>query len=533
MKFGRFPLEEAEGALLAHSVTVNGRRLKKGYRLTADDIAGLEKDGHPNILAARLEAGDVGEDDAAERIAAAACGDGAAINAPFTGRCNIYAEVSGIACIDAEVVAGVNAVNEAITIATLKPHEPVEEGQMLATIKIIPFAVSEDLLAAAVDRAAGAVRVAPFRRQRAGVISTRLPETRDSVIEKGVEQMRRRLERTGGEVGEAVTVTHHEDEVAKAVKAQAAAGLSPIVIFSASAITDRRDVVPAGIAAAGGAIDHYGMPVDPGNLMLMAHLGEVPVIGAPGCARSPKENGFDWVINRLAAGLDVGPAQIMAMGVGGLLVDTGQRGAPREKRAASAPRMPCVAALLLAAGQSRRMGPTNKLLAPVGGKPMVRHAWEAIAASKTAATVVVTGHESAAVREVLSDADAVFVENPHYAEGLSTSLNAGLQAVPADCEAVVVCLGDMPRVSAALIDRLISAYNPVEGRAICVPTRDGKRGNPVLFDRRFFAEVREIAGDTGARHLIGRHEDLVAEVAVDDGAIFMDVDTPEALEKLS
>lgn len=532
MKFGRLPLDDAEGALLAHSITVDGRRLKKGHRLSAEDVEGLRREGHANVLAARLEAGDVGEDEAAERIARAACGDGAAINAPFTGRCNIYAEASGIACINAGVVAAVNGVNEAITIATLRPFEPVEKGQMLATIKIIPFAVEGDLLAAAVDRAEGAVSVAPFTARRVGVISTRLPETKDSVIEKGVDLMRRRLERTGGEVAEALVVDHHEDAVAEAVRAQAAQGLAPIVIFSASAITDRRDVVPAGIVAAGGDIDHYGMPVDPGNLMLMAHVGDAPVIGAPGCARSPKENGFDWVINRLSADLDVGPSKIMDMGLGGLLVDTGQRGAPREKRSSTAPRMPKVAALLLAAGQSRRMGAVNKLLAPVGGKPMVRHVLDAIAGSKAGPVIVVTGHQGAEVRAALADASPAFVENPDYADGISTSLNAGLQAVPEDCEAVVVCLGDMPRVGSALIDRLISAYNPVEGRAICVPTRDGKRGNPVLFDRQFFAEVREIAGDVGAKHLIGRHEDLVAEVAVDDEAIFMDIDTPEALEKL-
>ncbi|ANK81061.1 MAG: 4-diphosphocytidyl-2C-methyl-D-erythritol kinase [Rhizobiales bacterium NRL2] len=534
MRFGRLPLDEAEGALLAHSVTVDGRRLKKGHRLTRQDIAGLAQAGYPDILAARLEAGDVSEDEAAGRIAEAACGDGAAVNAPFTGRCNIYAEVSGIVCIDPEIVASINSIDESITIATLRPYEAVEKGQMLATVKIIPFAVEAHLLAAATERATGAVRVAPFQARRVGVISTRLPETKASVIDKGVELMRRRLERTGGEVAEAVTIDHHEDAVAEAVAKQAAAGLAPIVIFSASAITDRRDVVPAGIVAAGGGIDHYGMPVDPGNLMLMARIGDAPVIGAPGCARSPKENGFDWVINRLAAGLEVGPGEIMAMGVGGLLVDTGQRGAPREKRASTAPRMPKVAAILLAAGQSRRMGAVNKLLATVAGKPLVRHAWDAIAASKASPVIVVTGHEGERVREALGDApEAIFVENPDYAEGLSTSLNAGLLAAPEDCEAVVVCLGDMPRVREGLIDRLISAYNPVEGRAICVPTRDGKRGNPVLFDRQFFAEVRDIAGDVGAKHLIGRHEDMVAEVAVDDDAIFLDVDTPEALEKLA
>lgn len=532
MKFGRLPLDEAEGAVLAHGLTLEGRRLKKGYRLTAADIESLTKAGSATVLSAQLESGDIDEDAAAEALASALCGPGGETNAPFTGRCNIYAQHTGIIEFDADLIHGVNAVDEGITVATLPPFDVVAEGQMLATVKIIPFAVPEGRLAEAVGLAPRAIAVRPFAPRKVAVISTRLPETKSSVIEKGVELMRRRAQKTGGTVTEDRTVDHHEDAVAEAVAAVVAQGAEIVVIFSASAITDRRDVVPAGIAAAGGAISHYGMPVDPGNLMLLAELDGVPVIGAPGCARSPKENGFDWVYHRLSADMPVSPADVMSMGVGGLLVDTAQRGAPRDPGREGAQRMPRVAAILLAAGQSRRMGPVNKLLAEVDGKPMIRHAFEAIAESDARTTIVVTGHEPEKIRAALDDGDAQFVHNGLYADGLSTSLGAGLLAVPGDCDAAIVCLGDMPRVSPKVIDRLISAYNPVEGRAICVPTRNGKRGNPVLFDRSLFPEVLQIGGDVGARHLIGRHEDLVAEVAIDDDSIFMDVDTPETLEKL-
>lgn len=532
MKFGRLPLDEAEGAILAHGLTLEGRRLKKGYRLTANDVDGLRSAGAATVLSALLEAGDVGEDKAAEALAASLCGSGGETNAPFTGRCNIYAQHAGIIEFDSDVIHGVNAVDEGITVATLPPFDVVAEGQMLATVKIIPFAVPEELLDEAVGLAPDAIVVRPFTPKKVAVISTRLPETKPSVIEKGVELMRRRAQKTAGTVSGDSTVEHHENAVAKAIGDAAAQGADIIVVFSASAITDRRDVVPAGIVAAGGTISHYGMPVDPGNLMLLADLNGVPVIGAPGCARSPKENGFDWVFQRLSADMQVTPADVMAMGVGGLLVDTAQRGAPRDLGREGAQRMPRVAAILLAAGQSRRMGPVNKLLADVDGRPMVRHAFEAIAASDARTTIVVTGHEPEKVRAALEGGEAKFVHNGLYADGLSTSLGAGLLAVPADCDAAVVCLGDMPHVSAKVIDRLISAYNPVEGRAICVPTRSGKRGNPVLFDRSLFHEVLQIGGDVGARHLIGQHEDLVAEVAIDDDSIFMDVDTPEALEKL-
>ncbi len=166
---------------------------------------------------------------------------------------------------------------------------------------------------------------------------------------------------------------------------------------------------------------------------------------------------------------------------------------------------------------------------------MVRAA-EAALASQAEPVIVVTGHERDRVEAALAGLDLGSVHNPDYAQGLSTSLHRGLAALPAGIDGVVVALGDMPRVEAAVIDRLIAAFNPIEGRAICVPTWDGKRGNPVLFASRFLAEMQEIAGDVGARHLIGAYPELVAEVAMDETdsghGVLIDVDTPEALAAL-
>ena len=182
------------------------------------------------------------------------------------------------------------------------------------------------------------------------------------------------------------------------------------------------------------------------------------------------------------------------------------------------------------------MGPENKLLAELGGKAMVAQVVEQALASRAAPVVVVTGHQREAVEAVLHDLDIRCVHNPDYARGLSTSLHRGLAAVPAEADGVVVCLGDMPRVEAAAIDRLIAAFNPLEGRAVCVPTWGGKRGNPVLFARRFLAEMQEIEGDVGARHLIGAYPEVVCEVAMDEtgagAGVLVDVDTPEALAAL-
>jgi molybdenum cofactor cytidylyltransferase len=188
--------------------------------------------------------------------------------------------------------------------------------------------------------------------------------------------------------------------------------------------------------------------------------------------------------------------------------------------------------VVLAAGRSQRMGAANKLLLEVAGRPMVARAVAAARASGAAETVVVTGHMAAEVEAALAGAAVRFVRNPHYAEGLSTSLAAGIGALGADIDAAVVLLGDMPQIAAGHIDALIAAFDPAGTGAICVATFQGKRGNPVLWARRFFGELTGLKGDVGARHLIGEHAELVAEVAL-DGAVHTDVDTPEAYAALA
>src|SRR5207237_107431 len=190
-----------------------------------------------------------------------------------------------------------------------------------------------------------------------------------------------------------------------------------------------------------------------------------------------------------------------------------------------------IAARLLAAGQSRRMG-ANKLLAEIDGRPMVARTATRLLASRARPIVAVLGNQADAVDAALGKLPFERVVNPSFAEGLSTSLKRGLAALPADVDGVVVCLGDMPLIAGRDINRLIAAFNPLEGRAIIVPVRRGKRGNPVLWARRFFPEMAALAGDVGARHLIGEYAELVAEIEMDNDAVLVDIDTPDALAEL-
>jgi molybdenum cofactor cytidylyltransferase len=543
MKFGDIAVADAEGAILAHSVRRGRLSLKKGRILSAEDVAALREADVETVVGAQLEDGDVGEDAAAARIAKAAMGDDLDVSAAFTGRVNFYAKAEGLVVYDTERLNALNLIDESATVALLPPYTPVSPRQMVGTVKIIPFSAPEEVVVACEAVAAGnhpLVRVAPFRGRPVGLVQTRLPGTKESVLDKTTDVLTQRLTALGGTLNGERRCGHTADEVEAAIRALQDAGSEMILIIGASAITDRRDVVPSGIVRAGGAVDHFGMPVDPGNLMLIGHIGEMPVAGLPGCARSPKLNGFDWVLQRLFADIPVRREDIMVMGAGGLLKEIPARPLPRAEAIANPPeedgmaRAPRIAALILAAGQSRRMGATNKLLAEIDGRAMVNRVVDTVRASKAEPITVVLGHEAQRVRDAIGKSgDLSFVENPRYAEGLSTSLIRGIDALPADIDGVIVCLGDMPRVSPDVIDRLIAAFDPLEGRAICVATHNGKRGNPMLFARRFFDEVREISGDLGARHLTGAYPELTCDVEMSGDGVLLDIDTPDALAKLT
>jgi len=254
------------------------------------------------------------------------------------------------------------------------------------------------------------------------------------------------------------------------------------------------------------------------------------VIGAPGCARSPKENGFEWVLMRLLAGLPVPREAITGMGVGGLLMEIVTRPQPRGE--ATVPHEKRIAAVVLAAGRSTRMGGPNKLLAEIAGRPLVRIAAEAALASRADPVIVVSGHQHAEIQKALSGLSVRLVHNPDFVLGLGTSLKTGIAAVPAEADGAIVCLGDMPRIDADLINRLIAAFDPDRGALVVVPTFEGKRGNPVLWSRRFFPELMAIEGDVGARNLIARYGEAVIEVPVSGKGAFTDVDTQETLAGL-
>jgi len=327
MKFGAVPLDAAQGAVLAHSVAVTGGRLRKGRVISDADVAAMQAAGLHEVVVATLDTDDVAEDAAAQALASAILGQGTGLSAtrPFTGRVNLIADGPGVAVLDVTALEAINAVHPMITIATVPPWQQMAKGGMLATIKMISYAVPQDALNTAVAAAgAGAIRLAQPQIKTASLIITEIP---GGVGDKGRTAIAGRLEALGVDLTETVMTPHQTAPLAEAI-AQAQSDL--VLVLTGSATSDIDDVAPAALRRAGGQITRFGMPVDPGNLLFLGDLADRPVIGLPGCARAPALNGADWVLSRVVCGIAVSSADIAGMGVGGLLKEIPTRPMPRR-----------------------------------------------------------------------------------------------------------------------------------------------------------------------------------------------------------
>ncbi|MGC4407390.1 4-diphosphocytidyl-2C-methyl-D-erythritol kinase [Rhizobium rosettiformans] len=538
MKFGPIPTPEAGGAILAHSQPLASGKLSKGHRLQADDLARLQAEEVNTIIVCRLEPGDLMEDEAADRLSAVIDLRGLTRSPASTGRVNFYASANGLFRANKTLVDRFNAVDPAITLACLADRRDVRAGDLVATVKIIPLAVAgaRVMEAAAILQEGIAFEVALYRRHRVHLVATQLPSLKPSVMDKTTRVLEARLAPSASRLASEHRVPHRADAVADAIRASlydragAEDGPPLIIVFGASAVADADDVIPLAIRLAGGVVDQVGLPVDPGNLLVLGHVGDVPVIGAPGCARSPKENGFDWVLNGILAGHPPNRVEMAGWGVGGLLMEIPSRPLPRL----SATKDVDPAALglvVLAAGRASRMGEggRHKLLAEFEGEPLVRRSVRQAIEAGVGPVTVITGHRSDEVTAALSALAADVTENTEFASGMASSLKAGLAAVEAKgLPGIMVLLADMPDVSSGDIAALARAYVKSGGKAIVRAVSDGQRGNPVILPAATFEALKALEGDIGARPVIESAGLAVIDVEI-GAAARLDVDTPEAI----
>jgi molybdenum cofactor cytidylyltransferase len=339
MRFEPVPLSEAKGKILGHNIAgADGRRLlRKGKPLTDDDLDRLRALGRVSVYVAEMEPGDVDENTAARRVAGAICGKGVRMTGSSSGRVNLLAEEMGILRVDVERLASLNAC-DGLTVATLMTHLPVHAGQIVATVKVIPYAVPESVVGEA--EAVGhegrrVVRVDALPSRSVGMILSGSISIRQRLI-SDFAPLRERIEKLGSSVDRtdfvALDDEAGESALAEMLEQQISTGVKIILIAGETAIMDAHDIVPRAVERAGGTVESVGAPVDPGNLLMLAYVNHVPVVGAPGCARSRKKNIVDWILPRLLAGDRLTRRDIIKLGHGGLLQDVPERGMPRDAK---------------------------------------------------------------------------------------------------------------------------------------------------------------------------------------------------------
>ncbi len=532
MKFGEIPVSEAEGSYLAHSIKTSVGKVRKGQLLDTALVRQLMSDAVQSVVVAQLDADDVHEDEAALQLATALVGEGIRLGKASTGRVNLHALVDGVCDFDRDMIDQANQVDEGITIATVLPSMSVGKSRLLATVKIIPYAVSRESLQRVLAGLRGTIQVHAAQSHTACLIQTRLPGMKESILDKTVGVTRQRLLGHGARLLQECRAAHDAGELAEAMRSVIDSGPDWVLVAGASAICDREDVIPSAIMRLGGEIEHFGMPMDPGNLLLIGRVGETQIIGVPGCARSPQANGLDKVLERMACRLPVTSRWIASLGVGGLLHEIVDRPEPRVAGTGNL----SVSALVLAAGASRRFGADNKLLAMCDDKPLLAHVLDAVKHSDVDDALVVTGHDAESVEALCTEAMRgsslpwATVHNALHASGMASSLICGIAELgEKGVDGVIVCLADMPDVSSVVIQSLLAAFRLYPGKALYIPTYKSQRGNPVLIAASLFDSVLMLEGDVGARVLARQFPDSVMEVPCDSAGVLMDIDTPSEL----
>ena len=539
MRFGPVDIQACEGLILAHSQKLGSRRIAKGSVLTAELVKAFQQQGVARLVCAAPEAGDLSEDEVAERLAAALMTKGVSCSEAATGRVNFKVGATGIIRYDRTLITALNSVDEALTFSLVQHNQLLSAGQMAATLKVIPYFVPEQICQQFEQVLEGrpAFTFHPLQSWRVCLIQTMDDVLGDRVYAATEMVTERRLAQLGCSLTDRRRCAHDSTSVSAEITQALSAGADLILLCGCSAVVDRRDVLPVAVEQAGGQIDQLGLAVDPGNMLLAAHIGRIPVIGMPGCARSPKLNGFDWVLHLLLAGLPLTREELAEMASGGLLMEIASRPLPRDLASKLPPASPHMGVVLLAAGQSRRMGEVNKLTAEIAGKPVVRHVAEAVLAAGLTDIVVVLGHDSKAVQNCLDGLPVRFVMNADYRSGQASSVGAGVAALNSSATDVMVVLGDMPLLQPSFLKALQHHHlaNSQHEKMIGLPVhiKDGKRqlGHPVVWGRQFFSELQRLKGDQGGRQIWAEHPAMISYMTVDDPTAFLDTDTADALHQ--
>ena len=525
MYFGNISLDKSEGNILAHTLNVNNKRLSKGKIISKEDIKLLKNSGLDSIICAVPNKNDIHEDKIAKILGKLFINKSIIIEDPYTGRVNLLAKKTGLIIIDEKIINKFNATSQHITIATLKNYSKVNKGDMIATIKIIPFYVNSTILKKINNiYLRNSLNINPFKQKKVGLILSHSEKANLKLNKISIERINNRLENLNSSLTKVITCKHDSHSISKNIIILKKEKINLILILGASAIVDIKDKIPEAIQLAKGSIIRFGMPVDPGNLLLLGKLKNIYVIGLPGCARSPSLNGFDWILERLIVDTHISSKNISDMGVGGLLKTINKDKSNIKKYN--------ISNIILAAGQSKRMKEKNKLLININNKKMIENVIHSATKSNANNNILVLGHQNEKIQKYVNNNITITI-NKEYKKGLSSSLKKGISALPEDCDGAIIILGDMPIITSNLINNLIKNFDPKNNKYIVAPTYNGKRGNPILIGRKYFPDILNLKGDKGAKNILNKNSKYINNIPQKNSFSLIDIDTHKDYEKFN
>ena len=527
--------QETLGSVIAQTYNLPGIAISKGTFVTSEIVDYFKEGDVKNILCAIPDNGDIHEDEAANIISNAIDRSHIYTESASTGRVNFKSRSLCLVRYERSLIKEVNLVDESIAFSIVEHNQLLAKNDLIATLKIIPFFTKKKY----VDQVISILsknelfKTHRLNKKEVSLIQTFFEWQKKSMFKATSTVTKNRLEALECSLNEEKLIRHDYNVLCSEIRSSIERGIDILLISGASAITDRSDYIPKAILSEGGEIIQFGLAVDPGNLLLIGKVGSTTIIGMPGCARSPKLNGFDWVLQLLIANIPINKEELADMGAGGLLMEIASRPLPRALAKSVKKREKKIMGVILAAGNSTRMGQDNKLLKNIGGASLVRNTAIEMLKSDIDSCSIVLGYQSDKVAAAIKDLNINLILNPLWEEGQASSLKAALNTLDTSYSDLLVMLGDLPGVKSKHINKIIEEHLLTDNRKskITIPSFNGKKGNPVIWGRSFFSDLSNLEGDVGGRALFGQHPAAINFLDMDDAAVVTDADTPEDFER--
>ena len=526
--------QESLGSVIAQTYNLPGKTISKGTFVTSEIVDYFKEGEVQNMICAVPDNGDIHEDEAANIISNAIDRSHIYIESASTGRVNFKSRSLCLVRYKRDLIKKVNLVDESIAFSIVEHNQLLAKNDLIATLKIIPFFTQKkyvDQVISILDKNE-LFKTHSLNKKEVSLIQTSFEWQKKSMFKATSNVTRNRLEALDCSLNEEKLIRHDYKVLCSEIRSSIKSGIDILLISGASAITDRSDYIPKAILSEGGEIIQYGLAVDPGNLLLVGKIGKTTIIGMPGCARSPKLNGFDWVLQLLMADIPVVKEELAEMGAGGLLMEIASRPLPRALAKNVNKQEKKIMGVILAAGNSTRMGKDNKLLRNIGDAPLIRNLAIEILKSDLDSCSIVLGYQSDKVADVIKDLNVNLILNPLWKEGQASSLRAAINTLDSTYSDLLIMLGDLPGIKSSHINSIIEEHLLTDNRKskITIPSFKGQKGNPVIWGRSFFHDLSNLEGDVGGRTLFSEHPAAINILEMNDPWVVKDADTPEDFE---